>query len=92
MSLDELCPVRPGDHESGEGPLVDQEEDHQDRAYRNAVESFNPDEAAEEEKQMSGEADAHEEDEMQEGGEQEGEGQRSRATTMPKAPTAREWE
>ena len=67
LSPNELCPVRPGDHKSGEGPFADQE-DYQDPAYRNAWESFNPDEDVEEEEQTSGEGDAHERDDIQEEG------------------------
>ena len=88
MSLNELCPVRPGDQESGEGPFADQE-DHQDRAYRNAWKRFDPDEEGEEEEQ-SREPESDEGNGMYDAREQEGEGQRSKATAVPKAPTARE--
>ena len=78
MSHGALCPVRPGNEDTGEGQ---DEDDHQDNAYRKAWAPFNPDQ---EEEETTGEG-TNEEIEYEEG-------QRSRAAATPKAPTAREWE
>ena len=78
MSHGVLCPVRPGNEEAGEGQ---DEDDYQNDAYRKAWAPFNPDQ--------------EEEERTDEGTDEEiecEEGQRSRAATTPKAPTAREWE
>ena len=88
MSHDELCLVRPGEQETGEGQGAG--EDHQDRAYRRAWDSFNLD-AEEEDNIKIGndrEGSSREGSMEEEGGE---EGQRSKAVAVPEVPTARAW-
>ena len=75
MSHGALCPVRPGNKDTGEGQ---DEDDYQDDAYRKAWAPFNPDQ---EEKEMTSE-ETNEEIKCEEG-------QRSRAAATPKAPTAK---
>ena len=89
MSHGVLCPVRPGNEEAGEGQ---DEDDYQNDAYRKAWAPFNPDQ---EEEERTANPDQEEEERTDEGMGEEiehEEGQRSRAATTPKAPTAREWE
>ena len=86
LSSGELCLVRPGDKELGK----DEEEDnHQDRAYRRAWASFDPYAGGGEGRHDMREEAPEERDADEEGGE---EGERSKAAAVPKAPTARKWE
>ena len=82
MSHGMLCPVRPGNEDTGEGH---DEDDYQDDAYRKAWEPFNPDQEEEDGQWEITDEEADKVITCEEG-------ERSRALTTPKAPTARDWE